>query len=196
MLDSRVLLKICAAVLAVAATLIALPGRAQAVESRWKAVVVVRGDGTRDGAAEMKRFARLLNPHVRPVIHTGQTGSGVPQDAARVWFGDLLHKENELLGVPVHLAGVAARVGRKVADRSADLVEGEVRLGVNCYSRNVDRSDGLPRIGVNFGEDDPQGLCKGLTISHVLSGAGRWMRDDVRGCLMKRCEMIMFASQK
>lgn len=138
MLDSFVFLKLFAAILPVAATLTALPGRSQAAESGRKAVVVVYGDGTHDRTTEVMRFAQLPNPHDRPDIRAGRTGSEVPQDGALVWFGDLTHEENELLGVPADLARVAAELGRSVADRLAGLVEGEVRLGVNYYTRHVE----------------------------------------------------------
>jgi len=74
---------------------------------------------------------------------------------------------------------VAFADNRPILDvRPVQLAPGEIRIGANCYTRHVDRADGLPEIAVNFSGEDPQGFCKGLTISHVLLGAGRWMRDE------------------
>ena len=190
MSNSRLVSIVCAAILAVTVDLVAPLQGSVAAEPWGKAVVVVYGDGPRDWTAEMTRCARLLDPRDRPDIRAGQTGGEVPENAILVWFGDLSHEEGALEGVPEELAGVAAELGRDVADRSAGLAEGEVRVGANCYTRHVDRADGLPRIAVNFSGDDPQGFCRGLTISHVLSGAGRWMRNDGSDCLVRGCEVM------
>jgi hypothetical protein len=167
-----------------------------AQERRESSTVVVYGDESRDLVAEVQRFADILDPRDRPTIVAGNTTTSFPTDVTLVWFGDLSHQPTETADVPERLQAVADHLGRDVGDSSAGVAYGEVRLGANCYTRHIDRADGLPEIAVNFSGEDPQGFCKGLTISHVLLSAGRWMRNDGTGCLVRDCAMIVFGGQQ
>jgi hypothetical protein len=163
-----------------------------AQERRAPSTAAVYGDASRDWVAEVQSFADILDPRDRPFIIAGDGITPLPRNVTLVWFGDLSHEPSETAGAPEALRVVADHLGRNVRDGSAGLAEGEIRLGANCYNRHIDRADGLPQVAVNFSGEDPQGFCKGLTISHVLLNAGRWMRDDRTGCLLRNCETIRF----
>jgi len=181
---------------ALMAPLLGLCSPAFAQEHREPPAVVVFGDGSRDWMAEIQRFADLLDPHDRPAIVAGHANASFPPNATLVWFGDLSHEPSETAGAPEPLRVVVDHLGWDVRDGSAGLAKGEVRLGANCYTQSLDRADGLPEIAVNFSGEDPQGTCRGLTISHVLLSAGRWMRNDGTGCLVRDCAMIGFGGRK
>lgn len=162
----------------------------QAQESRRPSTIVVYGDTSRDWLADLAIFANLSDPRDRPVIVMGDSLASIPKDATLVWFGDLTHRVTETARVPTLLKAAANDLGRGVADRSVGLAKGEVRIGANCYTRHIDRPDGLPEIVVNFSGDDPQKFCKGLSISHLLVRHGQWIRNDGSPCAFRDCALI------
>jgi hypothetical protein len=166
-----------------------------AQERRAPSTVVVYGDASRDWVAEVQSFTDILDPRDRPNIVSGDAIASHPKNARLVWFGDLAHKPSETAGAPEALRAVADHLGRDVRDGSAGLTKGEVRLGANCYTQSIDRTDGLPEIAVNFSGEDPQRFCKGLTISSVLGKHGRWMRNDRTSCAWRDCAMILFGDK-
>ena len=152
--------------------------------------IVIFGDQSRDWVADVNRIVGILDARDRPIIIVGQRDINPPDGSTVVWFGDLSHDGGELVGVPDTLRAVADSLGRQVPNQSGGLDPEKIQMGENCLTRHIDREDGLPQIAVNFSGEDPQGFCRGLTISHVLLSAGRWMRNDETGCLIRDCAMI------
>jgi len=178
----------------VGATAAVLPAIAQ--QMRRPPTIIIYGDASRDWLADVKRFAALLDVRDKPVIVRGAAAKAIPDNATLVWFGDLAHDPAELKGVPEALRAIAEELGAGIPDRPVQLAPGEIRIGANCYTRHIDRADGLPEIAVNFSGKDPQGFCKGLTISHVLLAAGRWKRNEGTGCFIRDCAMTVSEGQK
>ena len=141
-----------------------------AQQMRGPSAAIVYGDASRSWLADKERFAALLDARDGAVIVAGGAASALSEDAPPVWFGDLAH------------------------DR-AGLAPGETRLGADCCTRRIDRIGGFPRTAATFSSEDPQGFCRGVTISHVLLGAGRWMRNDGTGCLARDCAAIVFGGR-
>jgi hypothetical protein len=160
-----------------------------------KPTIVVYGDESRDWMADVQHFADILDARDRPNIVAGKSVASLPENATLVWFGDLSHEPREAAGVPEELLSAVNNLGHDIRDGSAGLAEGEVRPGTNCFTRSIDRADGLPEIAVNFSGEDPQNFCKGLIIAHVLLNAGRWLRDDGTDCLLRDCAMILFGTK-
>lgn len=163
---------------------------AQAQEPRGPSTIVVFGDATRDWLADVSSFADLLDSRDRPMIVAGDGHASIPADATLVWFGDLAHDDAETAGIPPALRSVANDLGRDVADRSGELAEGEIRIGANCYTRHIDRPDGLPGVVANFSGDDRQKFCRGLSIAHLLGRHGWWIRNDGSQCMWRDCDLI------
>jgi len=178
-----------------AASIFGLCSAVFARERREPSTIAVYGDASRDWMAEAQRFADVLDPRDRPIIVVGDAITSLPRNVTLVWFGDLSHEPSETAGAPEALRVVADHLGRGVRDGSAGLAKGEIRLGANCYTQSLDRADGLPEIAVNFSGEDPQGFCKGLTISSVLGKHGRWMRNGGTGCAWRDCAMILFGGE-
>lgn len=188
----------CSSVIAIALSLLAIPISvpAWAEQVRETPIVVIFGDQSRDWVADVNRVVEILDERDRPIIIVGERDIDTPDSSTIVWFGDLSHDDGELLGVPESLRVVADSLGQQMPNPSGGLSLEGSQVGENCLTRHIDREDGLPQIAVNFSGEDPQGTCRGLTISHVLLSAGRWMRNDGTGCLVRDCAMIMFGGRK
>lgn len=185
-------------VIAIALGLLAIPISvpAWAEQVRETPTIAIFGDQSRDWVADVNRIVEILDERDRPIIIVGERDIDPPDGSKIVWFGDLSHDDGELIGVPESLRVVADSLGQQIPNPSGDLGPERSQLGENCLTQHIDREDGLPQIAVNFSGEDPQGTCRGLTISHVLLSVGRWMRNDGASCLVRDCAMIMFGGQK
>lgn len=84
---------------------------------------------------------------------------------------------------------VGTALGKELVDRSGSLIDGEIRLGWNCYLDHIHRADGLPMLAVNFSGEDKQSGCKGFTIGYLLGGHRAYIRNDGSACLPPKCRM-------
>jgi hypothetical protein len=140
--------------------------------------IIVYGDPSEDWLDLMESYSELVDSRYRPVIIRGKGSVLVLKNASLVWFGDLTFDESEMADVPDDLKTAVSQLAAGMGSKPTDNYDGIVTPGLNCFTSHIDRTDNLPMVAVNFSGEDPQDVCKGFTIAHLLLGHQRWLKGE------------------
>jgi hypothetical protein len=149
-----------------------------AQENSPQSAIVVYGDPTQAWFERVAEFAQLIDPEYRPEIIRGDSSFSISENDSLVWFGDLTFDSAEVAILPEELEFAVHRMVAEIGDQPRDNSAGIVTLGVNCFTSHMDREDGLPKVAVNLSGEDPQDVCKGYTIAHLLISHQRWLQGE------------------